>query len=390
MKRLSIFFLSLLLSVAAGAQDRAKVVCGPYLQNVTTNSFTILWETDIDALAWVEIAPDSGDHWYNRQRERYYEDNGTGLLPLSRLHKVTISGLEPGTSYRYRIMMKGLKEYKGPGNVTYTRETGSDVFRKKPFKASTLKENYDTLRFCVLNDIHQKDSLLGVLLSKAGKSDFVVFNGDMSNDIMTEDKISNCYMQTAAKVLGGSTPLYVFRGNHDYRGRDAYLWPQHFSSSSGKPYSAFSYGPFYFIGLDSGEDKPDNDIEYSGLYNTLPYLQEEAAWLKEIVGSKEFLESKVRIVFAHIPPDADGWQGGRNMSEIFVPVLNAAGIDLMICGHTHRFSFDEAGAGRPGVGFPVWINANLERLDAVLTVDGSISLESYNTEGSLTHSVSIK
>ncbi|MBR1705223.1 MAG: fibronectin type III domain-containing protein [Bacteroidales bacterium] len=85
------------LSVTAWGQDAAKVACGPYLQQVTETSFTVMWETDIDAVGWVEVAPDDRSHWYNRERRRYYDLSGEGLLPVTRLHKVVVDGLEPGT-----------------------------------------------------------------------------------------------------------------------------------------------------------------------------------------------------------------------------------------------------------------------------------------------------
>ena len=390
MKRfLSICLAVLALQLSAFAQDRAGVVCGPYLQNVTTNSFTVMWETDMDAVAWVEIAPDGDDHWYNRGRQRFNEDSGCGLLPIGRLHKVVVSGLEPGTTYRCRIMMRGVKQYMGPGNVSYTRESGSDVFRRNPFRVSTLKEDYDSVSFVVMNDLHEKDSLLRVLLNACSRTpDFVVYNGDMTSTLMDEGKIASCYMHTTSEVLAGSVPLFVFRGNHEFRGRSAILWPKHFSSATNKPYTAFRYGDFFFIGLDSGEDKPDNDIEYSGLYDTLPYLREEAEWLKTVLESEDCRSASARIVFSHIPPSAKGWQGNRNVRELFVPLLNKAGIDLMICGHEHRFRIEEAGSESSGATFPIWVNKNVERLEVSLCKDATIVLRSFDTDGRQTHAKS--
>ena len=52
--------------------------CGPYLQNVTTNSFTVIWTTDMDAVSWVEVAPDDGTNWNNCERKKYYDERGLG------------------------------------------------------------------------------------------------------------------------------------------------------------------------------------------------------------------------------------------------------------------------------------------------------------------------
>lgn len=372
----------------AYAGNAARVVCGPYLQNVSCDSFTVVWETDIDAIAWVEVAPDGDGHWYNRKRESFREEGVNGLRSLGKVHKVTVSGLKPGTAYRYRLMMKGLEAYESAVDVRYTRVSGSDVYRKKPFIARTLKERYDTLRFCVLNDIHEKDSLLGVLLdARRPSEEFVVFNGDMTSSIMSADRIRECWLATASASLKGGLPLYAFRGNHEYRGRDAMLWPGRFATPTARPYFSFSYGRYFFIGLDSGEDKPDDDIEYCGLYDTLPYLQQEAEWLREVVSSKEFLEAERRIVFSHIPPDSKGWQGNRNVCELFVPVLNEAGIDLMICGHTHSYRLDTPDSGISPAEFPVLINPAAQRLEVTLAPDGVTELRIFDGNGAMTHSL---
>ena len=77
---------------AAKAQkaERANVICGPYVQCVTSTGFTVVWTTDVDAVAWVEVAPDDGTHFYNREREKYYDSRGNGVLPIGRIHKIGI------------------------------------------------------------------------------------------------------------------------------------------------------------------------------------------------------------------------------------------------------------------------------------------------------------
>lgn len=45
-----------------------------------------------------------------------------------------------------------------------------------------------------------------------------------------------------------------------------------------------------------------------------------------------------------------------HLNELFVPVLNEAGIDLMLCGHDHRYSFHPA--GERDAKFPIVVNDN--------------------------------
>ena len=111
MKRICLAALLALASLAAVAQEQPKlsadIVVGPYLQAITETSFTVVWMTDVDAAAWVEIAPDDGSHFFACDRPKYYETI-LGKRPVGKLHKVTVSGLEKGTIYRYRVMQQAL------------------------------------------------------------------------------------------------------------------------------------------------------------------------------------------------------------------------------------------------------------------------------------------
>lgn len=55
--------LMLLFSVSAlGIQIKH----GPWISDMDSTSVTILWVTDQPGLSWVEIAPDSADHFYGK------------------------------------------------------------------------------------------------------------------------------------------------------------------------------------------------------------------------------------------------------------------------------------------------------------------------------------
>ena len=391
MKKIVTILCALLIAAGlfAGDAPKVRVACGPYVQNPTTTGFTVVWETNMPAVAWVEVAPDDGTHFYNSDRPKYYDLRGMGNQVIGTIHKISVDGLEPGTTYRYRILMKGVVEFEGPGSVTYTKPWGSDVYREKPYTVTTLRKSYDKVRFDVYNDIHQKDSILNVLMKGAKPGlDFVVFNGDMVSSLAWKEKIPDTYLRTGARNLSGSTPLYSLRGNHEFRGKDTSHWFDWFSLPEGKPYWTASYGKFFFIFLDTLEDKPDNDLEYGGTMLSEPYLKEEARWLEEVVNSDACRNAAVRVVIEHIAPDAKGWYGDRKLNEVLVPILNKAGISLMLCAHMHEWRIDEPGQ-KSDANFPVVINDDCERLE--VTVDGrDISLSSYDPDGRNTHRYSVK
>jgi len=390
------FLLSLLfLATLAGAQSKngttaAKVVCGPYLQNVNENGFTVMWISDIDAMAWVEVAPVDGNSFYYADRPKFYDMSGNGIQPIKKVHKVEVRGLEPGTKYRYRIMMKPVENYFGQLDIVYGKEYGANVYSAEPPVVQTLRSSYDEVNFAVVNDIHQNDSILRVLFSDKKKNeayDFVLFNGDMSNDIAKEEKIVDCYMNATCETFAAETPFYMSRGNHEFRGKDAIKLMDYFDFPGGKPYYTFKYGKFFFIVLDSGEDKPDNDIEYQGVLCTDPYIAQQSEWLKGVVASEDFRNAERRIVFCHIPPQTqNAWHGNYNVSKYFLSVLNDAEVDIMFSGHTHSYSLRKA--GETDARFPVLVNAAEERMEVSVS-SKKISIKTFNSDGKQTHAVTL-
>ena len=153
---------------------------------------------------------------------------------------------------------------------------------------------------------------------------------------------------------------------------------------TGKTYYTKKYGKFFFIFLDSGEDKPDTDIRNLDIMRTEEYVKEEAEWLKEVVNSDDYKNAAVRIAFCHMPPKAEGWHGNAMVHKYFVPLLNG-GLDLMLCAHIHRYRYDKPGT--LGADFPIVCNNKEERLDAEVTAKG-IKINIFDPSGKETHSIS--
>ena len=393
MKKIHVLALMIVLwagTVNAQKPQRAKIVCGPYVQCMSETSFTVIWTTDVDAVAWVEVAPDDGTHFYNKERDKYYDARGNGVFPIGKIHKVVVDGLEPGSTYRYRVMNRGVIAYNGSGNVQYMHGSGTDVYKGEPHKITTFKEDYDTIRFDLYNDIHGKDSLFNRILSGARDNrDFVFLNGDMTSNISNEELIPKMYLGSVAKSLNGGLPLFASRGNHELRGRDAIKWLNYFQTTTGTPYYSFSIGDFFFVVLDACEDKPDSDIEYSGIVASKPYVERQGRWLKEVIASEECRNAKVRIAFCHVPPESKGWYGAAQMCNILVPPLNEAGFDAMFCGHIHRWRVAEPDGSISNAGFPVICNANMERMEVTATED-AIEISTFDIDGKNTHNHTLK
>ena len=171
------------------------------------------------------------------------------------------------------------------------------------------------------------------------------------------------------------------RGNHENRGVYSGCWSDFFPTPTGETYYTFRRGPVFFLVLDGCEDKPDSDIRYYGLGDWDAYRQREAAWLKEVVRSEEFRTAPVRIVLIHMIPGGEAsWYGEQQIRQLFVPELVGKGIDLMLCGHYHRYQWIDDGSR--GVDFPILVNSNNDCLRVSADPKG-IDLKVIDTSGAV-------
>lgn len=173
MKRLTLLLGALLLTAAALAQTAVpptvRIAHGPYVLNVTEDGFTVVWDAKADAIGWVELAPMDGSHFYSAERPRYY-DSHLGLCRVGRMHWVRIEGLQPGTTYRYRIMQRGIVLNEGNRRVILDDGDGSEVYRRKPYTIRTLDPAQEKVDFWMVNDIHARDSVFQLLIKGGPRS----------------------------------------------------------------------------------------------------------------------------------------------------------------------------------------------------------------------------
>lgn len=356
MKTLKTLKTLLLLLFCLNQASAIKIISGPYLQNVTDTEATIVWRTDSAALSWVELAPDGSDSFYAAAHPRHYAtDMGRALI--GKLHKIRIKNLKPNTTYRYRILSSEVLEQQ-PYYVGYGKTAASDVYSREALRFTTTGPADDSLDFLVVNDMHGDNDKFQDLMKdfKKGETDFVLFNGDMVSFMDNEDQVFEGFLNKAVDLFASETPFLMVRGNHESRGRFAQRYMDYFPTPTGKPYYALRRGPVFFIFLDGGEDKPDSCMEYYGTAFGDDYRAEQAEWLEEVVKSEEFKNAPYHIAVCHMPPVGDSWHGPSHAKSLWLPILNKAGIDLMLCGHLHRHVYHEKGF--EGAEFPVLVNSN--------------------------------
>ncbi|MDF9830806.1 metallophosphoesterase family protein [Parabacteroides sp. PF5-6] len=363
-KKTGLVLIGLLVQWSLFAQYPFEIKYGPYLQNMGENEVTVVWVTNQQALGWVELAPDDETHFYAEERPQFFQtENGRKLVGT--LHRVTIKGLKKGTRYRYRVYSREVLDNTG-WDTSFGRIAATNPNRL--FAFTTLDRSKEAFHFAVVNDIHARSEFLDSLISgiKLDQQDFIFFNGDMMSHLNSEELMFDGFLNKSTELFASNIPFFYARGNHETRGPFSTRFMDYFPTPTGKPYYTFRHGPALFIVLDGGEDKPDSDIEYGGLSAFDPYRKEQAEWLKTVVASEEFKNATVKIVVIHVPPFTSTWHGTLQVGELFVPILNRAGVDLMLCGHTHRYSLQAK--GKNGNNFPILTNSNQEIVE--VAVDG--------------------
>lgn len=375
-KKSFLFFLPLLLSLTAFAQEGIRLAHAPYLQNLGPTEVSIVWVADKPSIGWVEVAPDDGSHFYQQERPKYF-DTKNGVKNTSTVHVVRLTGLQPGTRYRYRVFAQEVLShihYK----VIYGEIASTAVYQRKPLTFTTSDPNRESVSFAMVNDIHGRSEVLEKLVSQCDlkKTDLFLFNGDMVSLFNNEKQIFDGFMDKATQLFASELPMYYTRGNHETRGEFATSFQNYFSPKSENIYYTFRQGPVCFVILDSGEDKPDSDIEYFGITAYDQYRTEQAAWLEKVLASKEYQEAPFKVIVCHMPPVGD-WHGEIEVAQKFIPLLNRTKPDLMLCGHWHRYLRKEADEA---VQFPVIINSN----NSVLKAEAdrhSLQIKVVDTEG---------
>ena len=343
MKRL----LTLALLIACTTSAFAiKITYGPYVQAVTKETVTIVWGTDKTAISWVETAPHDKSHFYAEERPKFFQTVLGRKLP-TKYHSITIPN--PNTNgkagFRYRAYSQEITSNKG-GRTMYGRVASTRIFSYRHIWVKTLDYAKKSVDFVLMNDQHGNDGVYELLNKRVNrkKTDAVLFVGDMASGIDT--KQTSVYHKVSGRVNNlknaetpfHEVPLFMTRGVNESVGKLGMDYLTYFPTSTGKPYYTVRYGSVCFIVLDSGVDKKDKaagtDFE--------SYRKEQAAWLAKALESEDVKGAKFKVALMHIPPVAGVSPVSKELNSLFVPILEKAGINLMICGYTHNSVMHEA------------------------------------------------
>lgn len=313
----------------------------PVLSHPAEDAVSILWATNGFGSGWIEY----GETAALGQKAGGAEG---GLMPYDeRTFKIRLQGLKPGTTYHYRVaaspvnFRSAYKIERGP-----TVYSGVHTFR-------TLNASAEETTFTVWNDTHEQAETLQKLhaLHQEKPGDFLLWNGDVTNDIYKEEKMVEQFLSPKGVAFATGVPYFFVRGNHDVRGPAARHLPRFTQVEGTQWYYSFRQGPLAALVLDTGEDKPDDHPVYAGLNDFAAFRTLQAEWLAQEIEKPHFKSAPYKILFCHIPLRwKDEREGGSFCADgraKWHDLLVKAGVQLVISGHTHEHHWLPADASVP-------------------------------------------
>lgn len=298
----------------------------PYLESLTPTSCCITMMTKSKSLTWLEYGEKEPSQIAFQVEHGLRQANTT-------LFKIPLTNLKPETTYVYRFASKSILEFN-PKSMTFDEEQRTEIYT-----FTTPSSQPEECRVIVFNDLHNtaQDHLDSFVRHISGKPvDFCAFNGDILSHIEDEEQVLKHFFHPVGKLFSTHTPVIYLRGNHEARGKYAREFLDYFDKPNGKTYQAFRRGPVHWTFLDTGEDKEDTDIEYSGMVDFDQLRLEQRDWLEKVVETEAFKSAPFRVVIMHIPPIfSDNAHGTTHCKELFVPIFNAHNVDAVITGHRH-------------------------------------------------------
>ncbi len=334
----------------AGSAHGSVLAGSPVVTGPAPQSLAVLQPLQRAAIGYLEYAIEDGPY----QR---VDGERAGMLPLAEhVLKFRLPSIPGGKKVRYRCVVRTIGWVKV--KQFYHGELKAGEWQTGPeYSFRTLDAAAERTTFAVWNDTHENAETLRALHSAtdALAPDFLLWNGDQSNDVHFEKDMAGQFLSPAGLNIAEKWPLAYVRGNHDVRGPAA----SHLANFTGTPadrfYYAFRSGPVAALVMDTGEDKPDDTMYFGGMAAFQRMQEQQAEWLASVTREQWFREAPHKVLFCHIPlwftrdifPTQRRWECHDVCRKLWVPGLVEAGVKLVISGHTHSFRWMPAKVDQP-------------------------------------------
>lgn len=228
-----------------------------------------------------------------------------------RVHKATVSGLEPGTTYVYRV-----------GNGSGGQVSGQGTF-------TTAPESGDHLKFVFFGDSQASDSAgydkwaatVNKAVAEHLDADFLAHAGDMVDSGHLEAQWNMFFDKVKDPLM--KTTLVSVLGNHEVTGTKGISdFMQHFNQPANGmdtlkgTHFSFDYKDAHIVVLNS-------EYQYA----------EQRAWLRQDLAATK---QKWKIVLFHRGPYGSIYDTVETREQ-WTPVFDEFKVDLVLNGHDHIY-----------------------------------------------------
>ena len=319
-----VFFISWFLSQCSAALAFQEMIVEPFLQQATSSSIWVVWETDEDSETRVEYG--LTDALGSEQVGAAIPNVGSSII-----HQAKLTDLLPETKYYYRVV------------------TGAAVSGVFDFKTPAKSTSGYPLRFAAYSDAqidggnpnkHQEivnDGIISYVAKQYGPDlceelDFVMVPGDLVSTGGNHSHWLNHFFGQA-KNLYRHVPLYPVPGNHENNSPLYFRYfnlPENGTAGFIEHWYFHDYGNVRIIGLDS---------------NPGFRIQEQLDWLETVLADAG-KNQVVDFVFAqlHHPHKSELWTPGEldytgdviQRLEQFTSSTGKPSVHFF--GHTHGYS----------------------------------------------------
>jgi predicted phosphodiesterase len=293
------FVLCVLSAVASAVASAApRMLKGPYLQNLTPTSITLMWELDEQVPGKIVVDGPAGERSID--------------APADRVVEARIDQLQPATRYHYKVIVG---DQTWTGELATAPENGADV----PFSFVVFGDTR--------NGVEQHRRVLERMAQEVPA--FVIGTGDMVDEGVREDQWQQFFDVESAMMR--DVVYFPSLGNHDRqgRGRTADTYRAYFSvpenGSDTERYYAFTYASARFLVLDS------NAYSFA--------LTDQTAWLeRELIATRQDPAIRHIFVVMHHPPFSVSLHGGSiDLRERWTPLFEKYQVSAVFSGHDHVY-----------------------------------------------------
>ena len=328
----------------------------PYLQlgkKPSPQSIQLLWHAPVSNDQWlIEYKNNSEDEW-KRSTDQTFSTIGVGSIAPFNVHSASITCLNPGTLFQYRVLKNGKVVFSSEGRSLKSPEQSYRIAISGDMGAGTM-----TAKKIAYEIFNAKPDVLAI----AGD---IVYNRGLISEYKT--KFWPVYNKDMADTLGAplmrSTPFIAAVGNHDALTRDLnaypdalayyHFWDQPLNGPIGKEGGAFVP---VLIGSDAnkkafyggaGEKYPrmtNFSFDYGNAHWTVidsdPYVDWNDSILRDWVAKDLAAAANAtwRFVLFHHP----GFNSSRAHYEqqqmrLIAPILEKGKVDIVFSGHVHNY-----------------------------------------------------